>query len=198
MSSVRRTSDSTEASGFLRNQKGMPPQYVRETRIIGRSRVTYDAAVRIPLLLFFLLLALLVATACADPPPPQIPLARLRDEGCTTYPAQPIDRTCLPARAAENVALALEVEEKCGTCSSSVERCTVTVDGKDVTLSLDGQSCHTDKPCPEMCSKRRAFCRLPALPAGRYNIRYADAEGRVEHLEVGAGGARECKLDQGS
>jgi hypothetical protein len=170
----------------------MPPQYVRETRIIGRSRVTYDAAVRIPLLASVLLF---FSFACVDPPPPQIPLARLTTEGCTAYPAQPIDRTCLPPRAQENVALTLEVEERCGTCSASVERCTVTVDGKDVTLSLDGQSCHQEGPCPEACSKRRAICRLPALPAGRYNIRYADAEGRVEHLEIGPGGAAKCTLD---
>jgi hypothetical protein len=152
-----------------------------------------EAVVRIlQLLLASFVVALL---ACSDPPPPQIPLARLTNEGCTAYPAQPIDRTCLPRLAAENVALAFEVEERCGTCSSSVEKCSVTVDGKDLTFSLDGQSCHQPGPCPEVCSKRRAFCRLPALPAGRYNVRYADAEGRVEHLEVGAGGARECKLD---
>lgn len=133
--------------------------------------------------------------ACSDPPAPQIPLARLTDEGCTAYPAQPIDRTCLPHVASENVALSFEVEEKCGTCSASIERCTVTVSGKDVTLSLDGKSCQNAGPCPETCAKRRAVCRIPALPGGRYNIRYADAEGRVDHLEVGPGGGAKCTLD---
>lgn len=144
---------------------------------------------------FVLAFAFAFAFACSDPPPAQIPLARLTDEGCSAYPAQPIDRMCLPHVANENVPLALEVEERCGTCSSSVERCTVTVEGKDVTVSLDGQSCHRTDPCPETCSKRRAVCRVPALPAGRYNIRHADAEGRVEHLEVGPGGATKCTLD---
>jgi hypothetical protein len=144
--------------------------------------------VRIPLLL------LLLSIACSDPPPPQIPLARLTDEGCTAYPAQPIDRMCLPHVASENVPLALEVEEKCGTCSSSIEKCSITVEGKDITVSLDGKSCHGQGPCPETCAKRHAICRIPALPAGRYNIRYADAEGRVEHLEVGPGGTAKCGL----
>ena len=148
---------------------------------------------RISLLVF---LPLPVAVACSDPPPPQIPLARLTDEGCTAYPAQPIDRTCLPHVAAENVPLAFEVEERCGTCSSSIEKCTVEVVGRDVTLSLDGKSCHNRGPCTETCAKRRAVCHLPALPAGRYNIRYADAEGRVEHLEVGPGGESKCVLEQ--
>lgn len=104
-----------------------------------------------------------------------------------------MDRVCLPHRASENQPLALEAEEKCGTCSSSLEKCTVTVEGKDVTLSLDGKSCH-NQSCGETCAKRRAICRVPALPAGRYNIRYADAEGRVEHLEVGPGGTAKCTL----
>lgn len=144
---------------------------------------------RIPLLLF------IVMVGCSDPPPPQIPLARLTDEGCTAYPAQPMDKVCLPHVASENVPLALEAEEKCGTCSATIEKCTVTVEGKDVTLSLDGKTCHNAAPCPETCAKRRAICRLPALPAGRYNIRYADSEGRVEHLEVGPGGTAKCSLD---
>ena len=144
-----------------------------------------------------LLLLTGLALACSDPPPPQIPLARLTDEGCTAYPAQPMDRVCLPHRAAENVPLALEAEEKCGTCSSSIEKCSVTVEGKDVTLSLDGKSCH-NQSCDATCGKRRAVCRLPALPAGRYNIRYADAEGRVEHLEIGPGGVAKCNLGEGT
>jgi hypothetical protein len=174
----------------------MPPQYVRETRIIGEWRLPYDSVVRIGLLLVLchLLLAVACAAACSDPPPTQIPLARLTDEGCTAFPAQPIGRTCLPHLASENVPLAFEVEEKCGTCSSSIETCAVLVSGRDVTLSLDGESCHGKRPCPETCAKRRATCRLPALPAGRYNIRYADAEGRVVHLEVGPGGAHKCAL----
>jgi hypothetical protein len=150
---------------------------------------------KISVLLFFFFFSLLLAVACSDPPPPQIPLARLTDEGCTGYPAQPIDRTCLPHLAAENVPLTFEVEEKCGTCSSSIEKCTVEVAGKDVTLSLDGKSCHVTGPCTETCTKRRAVCRIPELPAGRYNVRYADAEGRVEHVEVGPGGSAKCILE---
>lgn len=142
-----------------------------------------------------LLLLLVIPFACSDPPPAQIPLARLTDEGCTAYPAQPIARTCLPRLASENTALALEVEEKCGTCTSSIEKCSVEVSGKDIILSLDGKSCHRSDPCPETCAKHRAVCRLPALPAGRYNIRYADTEGRVDPLEVGPGGSSKCALD---
>lgn len=151
------------------------------------------------LLSLFLSLFAGVAVACASdpPPPPAIPLARLSGEGCTAYPGQPIDRACLPRLAAENAPLALEVEERCGTCSSSVERCAVTVSGKDITLSLDGQSCAVHRECAEPCSKRRAVCHLPALPAGRYSIRYADAEGRVDPLEVGAGGVTKCSLEGG-
>lgn len=141
---------------------------------------------------------LLLTIACSDPPPPQIPLARLDDTSCVAYPAQPIDRACLPRLAAENAPLALEIEERCTTCSASVERCTVTASGKVITLSLDGKSCPVHRECSEVCSKRRAVCRLPALSAGRYEIRYADAEGRVETLEVGAGGLAKCVLDDGT
>jgi hypothetical protein len=137
--------------------------------------------------------------ACgSDPPPPQIPLARLGTDRCVAYPAQPIDRTCLPRLAAENTPLALEVEERCGSCSSSIEKCAVTVAGKDITLSLDGRSCRVDEPCNASCTKNRAVCRLPALSAGRYNVRYADADGRVEPLEIGAGGVTKCALDEPS
>ena len=36
----------------------------------------------------------------------------------------------------------------------------------------------------------------PALSAGRYNVRYADTEGRIDPLEVGAGGVAKCMLDE--
>lgn len=137
-----------------------------------------------------------IAACASDPPPPQISLARLASAGCLAYDGQPIDRVCLPKAGGENVPLVLELEERCGSCATTVERCSVTVDGRDVTLSLDGRSCPAPSgSCADVCTKRRVACRLPALPAGRYAVRYADGTGRVDVLEIAAGGATQCALD---
>lgn len=153
----------------------------------------------IPLVLPALPAALLTMAACAaEAPPPQIALARLTGSGCVAYPGQPIDRVCIPRAAREGTPIALEVEQRCASCSASIERCTVSVEGRDVTLSLDGRSCTVDRACSEACTNRRAVCRLPALALGRYTLRYADRSGRVDVLEVAAGGAERCALDDGA
>lgn len=153
----------------------------------------------------FLVLLLGVASlatplvACeSDPPPAKIPLARLTGSGCVAWEGQPVDRVCVPRTARENSPLVLEVEERCGTCSTSVEKCTVSVEGRDITLSLDGRSCHVSSSCADVCIKRRIACRVPALGGGRYTLRYADGSGRMDVLEVGAGGAPSCTLDDGA
>lgn len=147
---------------------------------------------------FLPLIGVLVLAACeSDPPPPQIPLARLQGTGCVAYEGQPLDRVCVPRAARENAALVLEVEERCGSCSTSVEKCTVTVDGRDITLSLDGKTCHVSGGCADVCTKRRVACRIPALGGGRYTLRHGDGSGRVDVLEVAAGGATQCALDDG-
>lgn len=141
---------------------------------------------------------LLLAACESDPPPPRIPLARLAGAGCVAYDGQPLDRVCVPRSARENTALVLEVEQRCGSCSTGVERCTVTVAGRDITLSLDGQSCQVAETCADGCTKRRIACRLPALPGGRYTLRHGDGSGRVDVLEVAAGGDTHCALDDGA
>ncbi len=141
---------------------------------------------------------LLLAACASDPPPPRIPLARLAGTDCVAYEGQPLDRVCVPRAARENTALVLEVEERCGSCATTVDRCTVTVEGRDVILSLDGKSCQRSSACAEVCTKRRVACRVPALGGGRYTLRYGDGSGRVAVLEVAAGGAAQCALDDGA
>ena len=161
------------------------------------TTIAYDVAV-LRRVLSCLALAIALGACAGDPPPAQIPLARLTGVGCIAYEGQPIDRVCVPPAARENAPVTLELEERCGSCSTTVERCTVTVDGRDILLSLDGQSCNAPRDCADVCTKRRTVCRLPALGSGRYAIRYADGAGRVDLLEIAAGGVSTCALDDGA
>lgn len=137
--------------------------------------------------------------ACAgEPASPAIELARLRSVGCVAYEGQPVDRACVPRAARENARFVLELEERCGSCATTVERCAVRVEGKEITLSLDGRSCNPREACADVCTKRRVACEIPPLPGGRYALRYADGSGRVDVLEVAAGGAVRCALDDGA
>ena len=115
------------------------------------------------------------------------PLARPAAPGtCLEWAGQPVDRTCIPRMARADAPLVLEIEERCGACGSTADKCTVTVDGKSVTLSLDGKACEPleGMPCAESCSKRRIKCEIPALSEGKYNVRYGDAAGEAETITV--------------
>lgn len=136
-----------------------------------------------------MVLALIALVACeGEGPPPQIALATPTAAGmCTEWLAQPVERTCLPRMAMANRPLVLEIEQRCGACGSTAERCGVTVEGRTVTLSLDGRTCEPldTHACGEAyCAKNRAKCNVPPLPEGRYQIRYGDTGGRVDSLDV--------------
>lgn len=146
------------------------------------------------------ILALVVA--CGKEPEPVFPLAAPAAPGtCTEWRGQPVDRTCVPRVARAGEPLVLEVEERCGACST-VERCTVLVDGRTVTLSLDGKACEPPPgaSCPEACGKSRIRCEVPPLLEGKYSIRYGDTSGRVDVLEVSEApdAATTCVLDETS
>ena len=130
------------------------------------------------------------AAACApgEGAAPQIALATPTAAGmCTEWLAQPVERTCLPRMAMADHPLVLEIEQRCGACGSTAERCGVTVEGRTVTLSLDGKTCEPldGATCGDAyCAKNRARCNLPPLPEGRYQVRYGDTGGRVDSLDV--------------
>jgi len=121
---------------------------------------------------------------------------------CVEWNGQPVDRTCIPRMARADEPLVLEIEERCGACGSTVERCGVVVDGRTLTLSLDGKACEpaAGTHCPETCAKNRIRCQVPPLPEGKYEVRYGDTSGRLDVLEVAPspGAATTCALDDGA
>ena len=132
-------------------------------------------------------LASILTVACNAEPNTAIALARPAAPGsCMEWIGQPVDRTCIPHRAKADVPLVLEIEERCGACGSTVERCSVTVEGRTVTLSLDGRACEpaVGTQCPEACGKGRIKCNVPPLTEGRYEVRYGDTSGRVDVFDV--------------
>lgn len=142
---------------------------------------------RVTATLVFLALAALACTP-GDGIPPQIALATPIAAGmCAAWLAQPVERTCIPRMAKADHRLVLEIEQRCGGCGSTAERCTVTVEGRTVTLSLDGKTCEppAGTTCAEgYCAKDRARCQVPPLSEGRYQVRYGDTGGRVDSLDI--------------
>lgn len=128
------------------------------------------------------------ACACGESAsPPQIARFEPLAAGtCRAWEGQPIDRVCVPRLVRENAPIALEIAESCGACGTTADRCTVTVEQKDVTLSLDGKVCEPPPgvSCSQECARRRVVCRIPPLLAGRYVLRWGDMSGRVDTLDV--------------
>jgi hypothetical protein len=144
----------------------------------------------------------MAAAACTpgDGAPPQIALARPAAPGtCAEWTGQPVDRTCLPRMALAGAPLVLEIEERCGACGSTAEQCTVSLEGRTLTLSLDGKTCEPPAgiACSEACAKNRVRCKIPPLEEGRYMVRYGDPGGRVDSLDVvlSREAATTCALD---
>lgn len=131
----------------------------------------------------------LVAIGCTpgDGAAPQIALAAPPAPGtCAEWVGQPVDRSCVPRMARAGVPLVLEIEERCGVCGTTAERCTVTLDGHVVSLSLDGKTCEPPAgvACSESCGKNRVRCKVPPLAEGRYEIHYGDTSRRVDTFDV--------------
>jgi hypothetical protein len=145
-------------------------------------------------------LSCLVATACTPEGDPKIALAQPPGPGtCAEWTGQPVDRSCIPRMAMAGVPLVLEIEERCGACGTTAEKCSVSVEAHTVTLSLDGKTCEPPAgvACSEACGKNRVRCKLPALLEGRYEIRYGDTSRNVDHLDVvrDHDATRACTLD---
>ena len=143
------------------------------------------------------------ATACdpADAAPPQIALARPPAPGtCSAWTGQPVDRSCLPRMVRAGSPLVLEVEARCGACGTTAESCTVSLEGRTITLSLDGKTCEPPAgvACSEACARNRVRCKVPPLDEGRYVVRYADTGGRVDSFDVisSRDAATACSLDE--
>ena len=139
-----------------------------------------------------LVVAVAAVAACApgegEGLPPQIALAVPMSAGmCSAWVAQPVERTCIPRMAMADRMLVLEIEQRCGACGSTSERCSVVVEGRTVTLSLDGKTCEPKAGlscAADYCAKNRARCSIPPLGEGRYQVRYGDTGGRVDSLDV--------------
>lgn len=141
-----------------------------------------------------------VALAC-EPSAPKAPFtyAAFAAPGeCVDWRGQPVERTCVPRVARADEPLVLEMEGRCGACGTTIDACDVAVDGRVVTISLDGKACEpaAGLACSDTCAKRRVRCEIPPLTAARYQVRYGDTSGRVDILEVAdvAGAATACVL----
>lgn len=144
--------------------------------------------------------ALVVSTsaACSPEVSNQIALATPAAPGkCKEWIGQPVDRTCIPRIAMADRPLVLEIEERCGACGTTAEQCSVTLEGRTITLSLDGKACEppAGMACRETCGRNRVQCKIPALPEGRYTVLYGDTSGRVDHFDATSGdGPTACRL----
>jgi hypothetical protein len=152
------------------------------------------------LVMLFAAVGTVVACTPGDGVPPQIALAVPAAAGtCSEWIAQPVERTCIPRMVMADEPLVLEIEQRCGACGSTAERCTVSLEGRTLTFSLDGKTCEpaAGSSCPEdYCGKNRARCHVPPLPEGRYQVRYGDTGGRVDSMDVvvRADAATACSL----
>ena len=162
-------------------------------------------ALRFPLLALLAsgvaLLGLASACSPSDAAPPQIALSHAPAPGtCAEWTGQPVERSCLPRMARAGAPLELEIEERCGACGSTADTCTVTLEGRTLTLSLDGRTCEPrpGSSCHEACGRNRVRCKVPALAEGRYMVRYGDPGGRVDSLDVvlRRDAATTCSLEQ--
>lgn len=136
-------------------------------------------------------------------PDPRIALAAPPKPGtCADWTGQPVDWSCVPRMARAGVPIVLEVEERCGVCGTTAERCNVSVEGHAITLSLDGKTCEPPAgvACSETCGRNRVRCKLPALGEGRYEVHYGDTSRRVDTFDVvlRRDAASACTLDDPS
>lgn len=144
--------------------------------------------------------SVVVACTPGEAAPPQIALAApLAPGACAEWIGQPVDRSCVPRMAMADTPLTLEVEERCGACGTTAETCNVSLEGRTLTISLDGKTCEPPAgvACSEACAKNRLRCNVPSLPQGRYIVLYGDPGGRVDSLDVvsRSDAATACSLD---
>jgi hypothetical protein len=137
-----------------------------------------------------------------DGAPPQIALAMPPAPGtCAEWIGQPVERTCIPRMALADVPLTLEIEERCGACGTTAESCNVVLEGRTLTLSLDGKTCEppAGTACRDVCGKNRVRCAVPPLAEGRYVVRYGDTSRREDSFDVvlRRDAATSCSLDDG-
>ena len=130
-----------------------------------------------------------IVAACdpGDGTPPQIPLAQPVAPGkCAEWTGQPVERTCIPRMAQAGAPLDLEIEERCGACGTTAERCTVSLVGHVLHFSLDGKTCEPPAgvSCRDVCGKNRVRCAVPPLDEGRYEIHYGDTSRHIDTFDV--------------
>jgi hypothetical protein len=105
-----------------------------------------------------------------DPPPAEI------DGSVTCVTSKPAaDVACVPGLAPANTAITIDVmaSEGCLGCFTTLEPCSVTVSGKEISVSLTAKTCAPNPApaCPAVCGLIRKTCEIPALPVGEYAVR---------------------------
>lgn len=106
-----------------------------------------------------------------------------------------IAAACLPALAAQDSAIAIQVREACGTNCAGQPRCTAVLESGALVLEM------TEDQCPDPfsacasapCQQRVIGCRLPPLGAGDYPVIVPGAPARLLRVRA-SGGAYSCTL----
>src|SRR4051812_32459065 len=98
--------------------------------------------------------------------------AACSDSQCDTGTVDLSD-ICLPAPAAPDLPLVVEVRELCGRGCSGVPTCTALLRNAQVTLEVEQDVCQetlTQECLDRGCQQRVVRCQLPPLTAGDYAV----------------------------
>lgn len=83
-------------------------------------------------------------------------------------------RVCVPATASPNKPISLQIDdpEGCLSCSTTVDKCTVSVEGSMIRLAMTALECKSSgsPSCPAVCAIPSATCTIPPLAAGEYEV----------------------------
>ena len=94
------------------------------------------------------------------------------DDGCTVA-VQPGNRACVPPDAQSNTAISINIDttEGCVPCFSTMDPCTVDVQGSQITVGMQTRTCgSSNRACPSICAIPSSTCQLPPLQAGTYTV----------------------------
>lgn len=106
-----------------------------------------------------------------------------------------IAAACLPAVAAQDSAIAIQVREACGTNCAGPPQCTAVLDSGALVLDMTEDQCPDPlSNCAQMpCQQRVIGCRLPPLGAGDYPVIVPGSPSRLLRVRA-SGGAVSCTL----
>jgi hypothetical protein len=84
------------------------------------------------------------------------------------------NRACVPGTAAAKREITVQIDDTqgCIGCFTTVNTCTVIVNGGQITLGMSGKQCTPkgDVGCPAICGIPKTTCAIPPLAPGKYIV----------------------------